>query len=64
MTIDDLLAELRSLPPAVYGYAILAALVGPLLLRTLGLRPLAALIRPAAISLVLAGMYAKQERPR
>jgi hypothetical protein len=64
MTIDDILAELRALPAQVYGYAILVAIAGPLALRSLGLRSLAPLVRPAAIMLVLAGMYAKQERPR
>lgn len=63
MTIDEVLAELRRLPAQVYGYAILAAIAGPLVLRVLGLRALAPLVRPAAIVLVLAGMYAKQQDP-
>lgn len=63
MTLDDVLAQLRSLPAEVYGYALLAAVAGPLTLRALGLRLPAPLVRPAAIAVVLAGMYAKQERP-
>ncbi len=61
MQLDDLLEQLAQFPREVYGYALLVALAGPLLLRVAGLGSLARLIRPLALAFVLGGMYAKQQ---
>jgi hypothetical protein len=62
MQLDDLLEQLAQFPREVYGYALLAALAGPFVLRIAGLGSLARLARPLALIFVLGGMYAKQQR--
>lgn len=64
MQLDDLLEQLAQFPREVYGYALLAALAGPMLLRVAGFGTLARLIRPLALVFVLGGMYAKQQAAR
>ncbi|MBA3944551.1 MAG: hypothetical protein H0X37_08320 [Herpetosiphonaceae bacterium] len=61
MDFDDLLDLLEGLPARTYGYVGLAALFGPLLLRLLGLKTLGNLLRPAALVVLLGGLYAKQQ---
>lgn len=61
MNLDELVDRLARLPVQVYGYCLLAALIGPLTLRLLGLKLLAQLIRPAALAVLLGGIYAKQQ---
>ena len=62
MNLDDILAELEQLTPEHYGYVGLAAVFGPMLLRLLGFKLLAALIRPLAMLVLLGGLYARQQR--
>ena len=64
MNWDELLDQLAQQPTRTYGYAFLTALVGPLVLRVFGLKSLAQLVRPAALVVLLGGMYAKQERAK
>ncbi len=62
MTLDDLLAELERLTPEQYGYAALAALLGPFVFKLLGFKLLGTLIRPLALLVILGGLYARQQR--
>ena len=62
MNLDDLLAELEQLTPEHYGYVGLAAVFGPPILRLLGFKMLAALIRPLALLVIVGGLYARQQR--
>ena len=64
MNLDDLLAQLEQLTPEQYGYAGVAALLGPLVLRLLGFRLLAVLVRPLALLVIVGGLYARQQRAR
>lgn len=61
MSLEELLEQLRQLSTRTYSYVTLAALFGPITLRLLGLKPLAQLIRPAALVVLLGGMYARQQ---
>ncbi len=61
MNPDELVDQFAQLPAQAYGYALLAALIGPLLLRLLGFKFLSQLIRPAALAVLLGGIYAKQQ---
>lgn len=61
MSFDELLEQLRQLSTRTYSYVTLAALFGPITLRLLGLKPLAQVIRPAALVVLLGGMYARQQ---
>ncbi len=61
MDFEDLLDILKGLPARTYGYVGLVAVFGPLLLRLLGLKTLSNLLRPAALLVLLAGLYAKQQ---
>lgn len=61
MTLEEALDYLRRLSTRTYSYIVLAAILGPLTLRVLGLSSLARLIRPLAVLIVLGGMYAKQQ---
>lgn len=61
MNLDELVDRLAQLPVQVYGYSLLAALVGPLTLRLLGFKFLSQLIRPLALALLFGGIYAKQQ---
>lgn len=58
---SEIFDQLARLPTRTYSYVVLAALFGPMILRLLGLKPLAALIRPLALALLLGGMYARQQ---
>ena len=49
MDFEDLFGLLEGLSARAYGYVGLAAIFGPLLLRLLGLKALANLLRPAAL---------------
>lgn len=60
MHLDELLDTLATLPRSVYGAALVAMLIGPLLMRLAGLGGLARLVRPLAAAWLLAGMYARQ----
>ena len=62
MNLDELLAQLEQLTPEQYGYAGLAALFGPLVLRLLGFKLLAPFIRPLALLVIVGGLYARQQR--
>ena len=62
MSLDDLLAELEQLTPEQIGYVAIAALFGPLLLRIIGFKLLAGLIRPLAIAVIAGSLYARQQR--
>ncbi|WP_029214790.1 hypothetical protein [Kallotenue papyrolyticum] len=60
MHLDELLDTLATLPRSAYRAALVAALIGPPVARLLGLGGLARLVRPLALALLLAGMYARQ----
>jgi hypothetical protein len=60
--LDELVNQLAQLPMQVYSYAALAALFGPFVLRLLGLGALGQILRPAALVLVLGGIYAKRQQ--
>lgn len=60
MNLSDLLDQFADQPTAVYRNALLAALVGPILLRLFGLKAFSKWIRPIALLMIIAGMYAKQ----
>lgn len=60
--LDQLVEQLAELPMQVYSYALLAALFGPFVLRLLGFKALGQLLRPAAIVVLLGGIYAKRQR--
>ncbi|HSH81673.1 MAG TPA: hypothetical protein VLA19_24365 [Herpetosiphonaceae bacterium] len=64
MNLDQLLHQLEHLPPRAYAAAGLTSVVGPLLLRLLGLTFLAQWVRPLALLVLLGGLYAQQERVR
>ncbi len=64
MNFEDLLAQLERLTPEQYGYLGLAAVFGPFLLRLLGFKLLAGLIRPLALLGLVGGLYARQQRGR
>ncbi len=59
---DELLQQLAEMPPRMYSYAALAALIGPLTLRLFGFKALAQLIRPLALVVLAGGIYAKRQR--
>lgn len=59
---DEIVKQLAQLPMRVYSYAALAALFGPFVLRLLGLKALGQLLRPAALVVVLGGIYAKRQQ--
>ncbi len=61
MNLEDLLAELEQLTPEQYGYLGLAATFGPFVLRLLGFKLLARLIRPLALLALGGGWYARQQ---
>lgn len=61
MSLQEILDQLRQLSTRSYSYILLSALFGPLTLRLLGLGAVARLIRPAALALLLGGMYARQQ---
>ncbi len=62
MNQSDLLDQLAELPKTTYRTTFIASLVGPLLLRLFGLKGLSRWIRPLALLLLVAGMYAKQQK--
>jgi hypothetical protein len=62
MELDTILAELEQLTPEQYGYLGLAAIFGPMLLKLLGFKLLANLVRPLALVLIVGGIYARQQR--
>jgi len=61
MNQDELLDQLAQLPNRTYSYILIAALVGPLVLRLFGLKALASFVRPVALGILLGGLYAKQQ---
>lgn len=62
MNPDEIMDQLAQLPNRTLGYALLAAVAGPLTLRLFGLKTLSQFIRPAALVVFLGGLYAKQQR--
>jgi hypothetical protein len=64
MTFEELLDQLRQLSTRTYSYILLGALFGPLILRMLGLKAIGRLVRPAALAVLLGGMYARQQAQR
>lgn len=62
MELDKLLAELERLTPQHFMYLGLAAMFGPFVVRLLGFKLLAPLVRPLALLVLVGGLYAKQER--
>lgn len=61
MSLQEILDQLRQLSTRTYSYMLLAAVFGPLTLRILGLSSVAQLVRPAALALLLGGIYARQQ---
>lgn len=61
MNLDDLLAELENLTPEQYGYLGVAAIFGPFVLRLLGFKLLARLVRPLALLALGGALYARQQ---
>lgn len=64
MNVDEVLDQLAQIPSQVYRYVLLAAFIGPLILRIFGLKTLSQLIRPVALVVFFGGMYAKQQASR
>ena len=64
MNLDDVLDQLGQLSTRTYSYIVLGGLIGPLVLRLLGLGALGRLVRPLAIAALLGGIYARQEAQR
>lgn len=62
INFDELVNQLDQIPMRVYSYATLAALVGPFVLRLLGLGALGRLLQPAVIVFVVGGIYAKRQK--
>jgi hypothetical protein len=62
MDLDSLLEELERLTPEQFGYLGIAAIFGPFILKLLGFKMLAPLVRPLALLVLAGGLYAKQER--
>ena len=62
MNLEDLLANLERLTPDQYGYLGLAALFGPFVLRLLGFKLLARLVRPLSLVALAGGWYARQQK--
>lgn len=62
MEIDTLLAELERLTPQHFMYLGLAAMFGPFVVKLLGFKLFAPLVRPLALLVLVGGLYAKQER--
>ena len=62
LDLDEIVNQLNQLPMQVYSYAALAALFGPFVLRLLGLKALGQVLRPAALLLVVGGIYAKRQK--
>jgi hypothetical protein len=60
MNLRDLIDLLAEQPTVFYRNALVTALVGPLLLRLFGLTAFSRWIRPVALLIIFAGMYAKQ----
>lgn len=56
-----MLAELERLTPEHFLYLGLAAMFGPFVVKLLGFKLLAPLMRPLALLVLVAGLYAKQE---
>lgn len=61
MDLNSLVTQLRQLSTRTYSYVLLSALIGPLLLRLLGLGALGRLVRPLALAVLLGGVYARQQ---
>lgn len=62
LDLDEIVNQLNQLPMQVYSYAALAALFGPFVLRLLGFKALGTVLRPAALLLVVGGIYAKRQK--
>jgi hypothetical protein len=62
MNLEDLISDLGQLNPEQYGYLGLAATFGPFVLRLLGFKLLARLVRPLALAALAGGWYARQQR--
>lgn len=62
MNLETVLQQLQRLGIREYGYVGLAATVGPLVLRGLGFKMLGNLLRPAALLVILGGLYARQQK--
>ncbi len=62
INLDEIVNQLNQLPMRVYSYAALAALFGPFVLGLLGFKALGQLLRPAALLLVMGGIYAKRQK--
>jgi hypothetical protein len=62
MDLDNLMAELEHLTAEQFMYLGLAAMFGPFVVKLLGFKILAPLVRPLALLVLVGGLYAKQER--
>ena len=62
LDLDEIVNQLNQLPMQVYSYAALAALFGPFVLRLLGFKALGQVLRPAALLVVVGGIYAKRQK--
>jgi len=62
LDLDEIVNQLNQLPMQVYSYAALAALFGPFVLRLLGFKTLGQVLRPAALLVVVGGIYAKRQK--
>jgi hypothetical protein len=62
MELDNLFAELERLTPEHFLYLGLAAMFGPFVVKLLGFKLLAPLVRPLALLVLVGGLYVKQER--
>ena len=61
MNLEDLLAGLERITPEQYGYLGLAAVFGPFMLRLLGFKLLARLVRPLSLAALAGAWYARQQ---
>ena len=64
MNLRDLIDLLAEQPKAVYRDILISALIGPLILRLLGLKGFSRWVRPLAMLVLIGGMYAKQQQQR